>query len=187
MKFPIIIKQSPLVLIRRIIEIELSISIVVFLLSFTANYEQLYQDSFIAQIFRYDLFLVVVVSVAQLIITLITFLTWHNEEYRVKEKEVMHRYGLIFSKEKSILLKNVTSIVYKRSPIEFLLSVGTISISSHNSPKPFLIRSVESAEIYSNIIKQFSIRFSYFYLFQIFLFQFHVRIQLLQLQEHENY
>jgi membrane protein YdbS with pleckstrin-like domain len=153
MKFPIIIKQSPLVLIKRIIEIELSISIILFLVSFIANYQQLYQDSFIGEIFRYDLFLVVVVSVAQLIITLITFLTWHNEEYRVKEKEVIHRYGFMFSKEKSILLKNVTSIEYKRSPIEFLLSVGTISISMHNSPKPFLIRSIESAEIYSNIIK----------------------------------
>jgi len=153
MKFPVIIKQSPLVLIRRIIEIELSISFIVFLVSYIANYQQIYQDSFFGGFFRYDFFLVIVVSLAQLIITLITFLAWHNEEYRLKEKEIIHRHGFMFSKEKSILLKNVLSVEYKRSPIEFLLSVGTIAIVNQGAEKPFYIRSIESAEIYSNIIK----------------------------------
>jgi membrane protein YdbS with pleckstrin-like domain len=153
MKFPIIIKQSPLVLVRRIVEVELIISIFLFSVSFLANYQQLYLQTFVSSIFRYDIFLFMLASILQLFITIGVFFVWHSEEYRIKEKEIIHRHGIFFTKEQSILLKNVLSVEYKRSPLEFLLSYGTVVVHSNGNGKPFFIRSVESAEIYSNIIK----------------------------------
>lgn len=152
MKFPIVLKKSPLVLIRRIVEVEFLVSVALFILSFLVNYEQLYAIA-IGSRFRYDIFLVLAASIIQLVITIGVFLLWHGEEYRIKEKEILHKYGLFFSKEQSILLKIVQSVEYKRSPLEFLLGYGTIIIHSSNSEKPFQIKSVESAEIYVNLIK----------------------------------
>ncbi len=153
MKFPVIIKQSPLVLLKRIVEVEISISLILFILSFFANYQDLFLKSYIGNIFNYDLFLVVGSAIVQLIVTFGTFVLWNGEEYRLKEKEIVHREGFIFVKEQSVMLKSILSVEFKRNPIELLLNLGTIVIHSQGREKPFYIRSIDSAEIYSNIIK----------------------------------
>lgn len=153
MKFPIIIKQSPLVLIRRIIEVEVIATLFLFSISFFANYEQLYRASFVNSLIRYDIFLFIIGAIMQLGITVLTFFVWNAEEYRIKETEIIHRSGIFFTKERSILLKNVTMVEYKKSFLEFLLSYGTISVKTSSSEKAFVIQSVEAAEIYTNIIK----------------------------------
>lgn len=153
MKFPIIIKQSPLILIRRIIEVEFFVSLFLFFFSFLANYEQLYRSTPIGAFLRYDIFVFVASAILQLVITVVIFFVWHNEEYRIKEREILHRKGLFFTKEQSLLFKTVLTVEYKRSPLEFLLNYGTIVIHTSGSSKPFFIRSIDTAEIYTNIIK----------------------------------
>jgi len=153
MKFPIIIKQSPLLLVRRIVEVEVLISIGLFAASFLTNYEDLYRNLTFGRIIRYDTLLFFVASVLQLVVTLGVFLLWHGEEYRIKEKEILHRKGLFGSREQSILLKHVTSVEYKRSPLEFLLGYGTIVIWRNGTEKPFYIRSIDQAEAYVTLIK----------------------------------
>lgn len=152
MKFPIIIKQSPLVLIKRIIEVELLATLFLFVISFLTNYEELYQETF-SQFLRYDVFLFITGAILQFGITILTFFMWHAEEYRIKETEIIHRSGIFFTREQSILLKNVSMVEYKRSLLEFMLSYGTIILTTTAGEKPFTIRSVEAAEIYANVIK----------------------------------
>jgi membrane protein YdbS with pleckstrin-like domain len=153
MKYPIVIKQSPLVLIRRIIEIEVLVGVFLLAFSIFANYEALYRQTIGAFFTRYDIFLVVAVSIFQFIVTIAVFFRWHAEEYRIKEREIIHRKGIFFNKENSVLLQNVSSVEYKRSPLEFFLSYGTIVLHMGATEKPLKIRSIENAEIYSNIIK----------------------------------
>ncbi len=153
MKFPIVIKQSPLLLIRRIIEVEALISVILFAASFLTNYEELYRSFTFGRIVRYDIILFVVASVLQLAVTVLVFFVWHSEEYRLKEKEIIHRKGFFGSREQSILLKNITSVEYKRSALEFLLGYGTIVLWRGENVKPFFIRSVDQAEAYTNLIK----------------------------------
>ncbi len=153
MKFPIIIKQSPLVLVRRIIEVELIVGLVLFIISLIENYEELYRNSPIGDFFRYDLFLIVTVSFLQLLITFLVFLTWNKEEYRLKETEIIHRKGMFFPREHSILLKNISSVEYKRNPLELVLGYGTVVLSHIGDRKALKIRSIETPEIYANFIK----------------------------------
>lgn len=153
MKYPIIIKQSPLVLIRRIIGLELLVGVLLFIASFIANYEELYLGSFAADIVRYDIFLVFVASILQLSITLIVFFWWHSEEYRIKEKEIIYRRGLFLERQRSILYANIKSVEFERNPLELLMGYGTIIIDSIQENRALVIQSVENAEIYTNIIK----------------------------------
>ncbi len=153
MKFPVVIRQSPLVLVRRIIGVEILFTFIIFGLSFITNYEELFARTVGHFLTRYDLFVFLLASAVQFFITLIVFFFWQSEEYRIKEKEVSLRGGIFSTKEKSILLKNISSVEYKRSPLEILLSYGTIVIHTNGNDKPFYIRSVETAEIYANIIK----------------------------------
>ncbi|OHB00531.1 MAG: hypothetical protein A3E94_01900 [Candidatus Zambryskibacteria bacterium RIFCSPHIGHO2_12_FULL_44_12b] len=153
MKLPVVIKPSPLVLIRRIIEVEVVVSIILFFVSFLTNYEELYRQTPLISIFRYDIFLVVAASIMQLIITLLVFFWWNNEEYRIKEKEIIRRRGMFFDRQNSTLLKKVSEVEFKRNPLEFLLGYGTIVVHLSPGEKPMYIRSVDNAEVYANIIK----------------------------------
>lgn len=153
MKFPIIIKQSPLLLVRRIVEAEVLISILLFIASFLTNYEELYRSLTFGRVIRYDVLLFIGASVLQLVVTVIIFFFWHSEEYRVKEKEILHRRGFFNSREQSILLKQITSVESKRSALELFLGYGTIVLWRGDSEKPFYIRSVDQAEIHANFIK----------------------------------
>ena|SRR3989344_2694858 len=154
MRSPVVIKQSPLTLIRRIVEVEIIISILLFIASFLTNYEHLYQSLIIGRLLRYDIFLFVGASVIQLVVTVLVFFVWQAEEYRIKEKEIIHRRGFFGSKERSIMLRNITEVEYKRSPLEFLLGYGTIILRTNGGNKEFPIRSIDQAEIYANIIKE---------------------------------
>ncbi len=153
MKFPIVIKQSPLLLVRRIVEVEIFISIILFVASFLTNYEELYRNLTFGRIIRYDIILFIVASIIQLIVTVIVFFIWHSEEYRIREKEILHRKGFLGSREQSVLLKHITSVEYKRSALEFLLGYGTIVLWRNGGEKPFYIRSIDQAEVYTTLIK----------------------------------
>jgi len=154
MKFPVIIKQSPLVLVKRIIAAELAGSILLFIVSFFTNYEALYKETLGTFFQRYDLFIFLVGSVIQLILTLGILFVWQDEEYRVKEKEIVYRGGFFFHRrEKSILLKNISSVDYSRNMLELILGYGTLIIYSNGTDKPFYIRNIETSEIYADIIK----------------------------------
>jgi membrane protein YdbS with pleckstrin-like domain len=153
MKLPVVIKPSPLVLIRRIIGVEIVVSLILFFISFIANYEEIYESTPLGSAIRYDIFLVVATSVIQLIITLLIFFWWNNEEYRIKEKEIIRKRGMFFDKQNSVLLKKISEVEFKRNPLEFLLGYGTIVLHLSPLEKPMYIRSVDNAEVYANVIK----------------------------------
>lgn len=154
MKFPVIIKQSPLILVKRIIAAELTVSIFLFGISFLTNYEALYNETLGTIFHRYDIFLFLLSSGIQLFLTLGILFVWQDEEYRIKEKEIVYRGGFFFRrKERSILLKNISSVDYSRSMLELILGYGTLVIYSSGSDKPFYIRNIETSEIYADIIK----------------------------------
>lgn len=154
MKLPVVIKQSPLVLILRIIQVDILSALVLFALSFLANYEELYRDTPVNDFIRYDIFLVLGASIGQLFITIIVFFWWHGEEYRVKDKEIIYRSGIFFDKQYAVLHKKVSSVELKRNFLELILGYGTVIINLSPGEKPIVLKSIENAEIYANIIKE---------------------------------
>lgn len=150
---PLVIRQSPLVLIRRIIQVEIVFATFLFAVSFLANYQEIYETVFLSRFLRYHLFLFTLGAVSQLVITVIVFVSWNSEEYRIRDKEIVHKSGIFFSRERSVLISRITEVEYRRSFLEFMLRYGTISLSIAGQEKPFLIESIEAAEIYSGVIK----------------------------------
>lgn len=153
MKFPVVIKPSALLLVLRIVEVEFLASCSLFLASFLANYEQLYESFSFTKAFRYDIFVFLVASFLQLAITIAVFLSWYKEEFRLKEKEILHRQGFFITKESSVLLRNITSVEHVQNPFESWFGSGTILIWVSHSEKPFRIRTVDRGEAYANLIK----------------------------------
>lgn len=157
MKYPIAIKRSPLALIKNIVIIEMIAGLLLFISTFLANYQEVYSLAFV-KVIRYDYFLIISASLFQLVITLIVFLKWHNEQYEIREKEIIARKGIFSVTQNSLPLKNIKSVIYKQNLLEKLTNCGTVVIHSSTSEIPVFLRNIEEAETVSSIINNLTDR-----------------------------
>jgi len=151
MQYPIIIKKSPLALVQNIITIELLAGFLLFISTFLTSYERVYHLIF-GGLIRYDYFLIIIASFLQIIITLIVFLRWHNENYEIKEREILSRKGIFYITQNSLPISDIKSIIFRQSILEKIANCGTIIIQNEFS-KNIFIRNIENAEIIRDAIK----------------------------------
>ena len=144
MPYPIIIKKSPLALVQNIIVVELLAGFLLFASTFLTNYEKIYNLIFRGTI-RYDYLLIVAASFLQIIITLIVFLRWHNENYEIREKEILSRKGIFYIAQNSLPISDIKSVIFRQSLLEKITNCGTIMIETSSFRRLFL-RHIENAE-----------------------------------------
>ncbi|MEK7071813.1 MAG: RNA-binding domain-containing protein [Patescibacteria group bacterium] len=151
MQYPIIVKKSPLALVKNIIAVELLTGFLLFASSFAANYEKISHLATFGQL-RYDYSLIIATSFLQLIITLVVFLKWHNENYEIREREILTKKGIFYVNQNSLSISDINSIVSRQSLLEKLANCGTIIIKTSTS-KSFFLRNIENAEIIRDTVK----------------------------------
>lgn len=149
----IIVKEGPIVFLRNVLVMEFAASISFFLLSFVQNYEMLYNSLKLGVIIRYNLFLVIVFSVFQLLYIIILFFGWYFSHYEITEREIIWKSGLIFRRRKAVRLNDVVSVEIYQSPLGRLISHATI-ILEHANGRKTKIKNVSNFEEYVHIIKQ---------------------------------
>ena len=126
MQYPIIIKKSPLALVKNIIVTEMLAGFLLFASTLSANYEKIYYSIF-AGFIRYDYLLIILVSFSQIIITLFIFLRWHNENYEIREKGVISRKGIFNITQNSLPINDIKSIIYSLNspdPKSFMVDIA---------------------------------------------------------------
>lgn len=144
MQYPIIIKKSLLALVKNIIAVELLAGFALFLSTFPANYEKIYYLIFVRFI-RFDYLEIIIVSLLQIIITLLIFLKWHNEIYEIREKEILSEKGIFNITQRFLPINNIKSVVFKQSLLEKIAHCGTLIIESSDLKRVFL-RNIENAQ-----------------------------------------
>jgi membrane protein YdbS with pleckstrin-like domain len=149
----IVVKEGPIVFLRDVLIMEILAAILLFSASFLANYESIFNSSFLATYFRYDIFLVLLFSLFQLSYFSILFLHWYFSHYEILEKEIIRRSGILFRHRKSVSLSNVVSVEVYQSPLGRLMHHATI-IMEHNTGRVTKIKNVSNFEEYVHIIKQ---------------------------------
>ncbi|MDO8601052.1 MAG: putative DNA binding domain-containing protein [bacterium] len=151
MQYPIIIKRSPLALVKNIVAVELLAGFALFASTFLTNYERIYYSVF-ANFIRFDYLEIITVSFLQIIITLIVFLRWHNENYEIREKEIISRKGIFNITQTSLPINNIKSIIFRQDLLEKLTSCGTVIIKEESSKNIFM-RNIENADKISEAIR----------------------------------
>ena len=152
MKYPIIIKRGPLSLIRNIILVEIFAGLLLVLSVYVANYERILHYT-LAHFIRYDYSLVLAASLFQLFITFTVFLRWLNENYEIREKEVIRKKGIFSVIQKSFPLKDIKEVVSKQNLLERLTNCGTVVVRDSQSKKLLSMRNIENAEIIAETLK----------------------------------
>ncbi len=148
-----IVKEGPLVFIKRVLIMEILAAVALYILSFLENYEMLYRRFGADDLLRYDIFLVSAFSSLQLIYISIIFFDWYFSYFEIGQKEIVRKSGLLFRRKQLIRIADITSIETYESPIGRLMKHSTI-ILHQNGNKKTKMRNVSNAEEYLSIIKQ---------------------------------
>ena len=114
MKYPITIKRGPLSLIKNIIIVEVFVAALLVFSAYLLNVENIIYYTF-ARFIRYDFSLVLAASFSQLLITVIIFLRWHNENYEIREKEIITKKGIFSVSQKSFPLQDIKEVAYREN------------------------------------------------------------------------
>jgi membrane protein YdbS with pleckstrin-like domain len=152
MQYSIIIKKSPLALVKNIIITELLAGFLLFASTLLTNYERIYRLIF-GELIRYDYFLIIIASFSQIIITIIVFLRWHNENYEIREREILSKKGIFYITQSSLPISGVKSIIFRQSILEKIANCGTIMIETAGLRHPLFLRNIENAEKIGEAIK----------------------------------
>jgi len=143
MKYPITVKRGPLSLIKNIILVEIFVGFLLVLSVYIANYEQILRHT-LAQFIRYDYSLVLAASLFQLFITFVVFLRWLNENYEIREKEIIRKKGIFSVIQKSFPLKEIKEVVLRQNLLEKLTNCGTVIVRDNQSKKVLSMRNIEN-------------------------------------------
>jgi membrane protein YdbS with pleckstrin-like domain len=149
----IIIKEGPLVFLRDVVVMEIFATLIFFGATFLANYEMLYESSFLAHLIRYEIFLIIIFSLFQLTYISVLFLHWYFSHFEITEKEIVRKSGLLFRHRKAVSLSDVATVELYQSPWGRWMHHGTI-ILEHNNHRITKIRNVSNYDEYIYVIKQ---------------------------------
>ncbi len=139
-------------MIRNIVFVELAFALLLIFSAYLLNVESILHHT-LAKFVRYDFSLVLVSALLQLIITLIFFLRWQNENYEIREKEIIRKKGIFLITQKSFPLKNIKEVIYKQNLLEKLTNCGTVVIRDSGSKTILFLRNIENAELIADILR----------------------------------
>ena len=127
----IIIRRSPIVLIRTFVIIEFLGFVGFFIATLFGNYKyELYtQLPLFSSLISYQTAKLLFLSGAQFIITVYAFFRWYYETYSIKPDAVVHKWGVFFKKEKSVMTRETLSVSLSLGPVGKILHYGSIKIS----------------------------------------------------------
>ncbi len=132
------IKRSPIVLIRTLIIIEALAFVAYLAAAQLGNYKyELYTKlEFLSQLISYQTAKFLLLSGAQLAITVYAFLRWYYESYIILPGAISHKWGVFFKKETTIPLQKSMTLTLSSGPLGKRLHYGSIHIDNgapHNS------------------------------------------------------
>jgi hypothetical protein len=148
------IRRSPIVLIRNFITIEIIAFVLYFLVTGHGNTKyEIYTQLFFSKILPYDIAKLLLLTGAQLIITIYAFLSWYYESYNIAQGAVSHGQGVFFKKNKTCPLDKSMTIMLSSGPIGKLFHYGSINLQNnhHNS---IVLKTISRPKNYLKIIEK---------------------------------
>lgn len=146
------IKQGPVAFIKQLFVMETALVLFLVIISYLEHYELLFQNLKLDTFVRYDLFILVISSLFQIIYIVAIFLNWYFSYYEISKNEIIKRTGIFFNRKKYILLNEIESVETYQSLMDRITGNGTIILEKNNN-KTIKITDVQNFDEYVNILK----------------------------------
>jgi len=139
-----VVRRSPIVLIRNFALIEAA-ALIAYFLSLgggSAKYE-LYSSLFIAGFLPYDTAKVLFLSGVQFLIMVFAFLGWYYERYLIRPNLLVHERGALLRRRDEVSITQAPHIRLTTGFFEKLFRAGTLTINAGGAA-PFVLRTISS-------------------------------------------
>ena len=160
MSKPIIVKKSPVVIVKNFILLQIGAIAAFFVASALANYAAIYRSLIISHSISFRIAEALFLFSAETAIIFFIFFRWYKESYQIRNGEIIHSHGVLYRHETTIPLDSVVSVSYRQSPLGKLTKYGTIELTNTNTDKKIKLGDIPNPEEYVNLIlksKRFSV------------------------------
>lgn len=159
MSKPVIIKKSPVVIVKNFILLQSVAIATFFIVSALANYAAIYRSLIFSHAISFRIAEAVFIFSAETVMVLFIFFRWYKESFQIRNSEIIHSYGVLYRHRTTIPLNNVVSVSYHQSPLGKLTKYGTIELTNGNTSKKIWLKNIPAPEEYVDLILKFK-RFS---------------------------
>ena len=156
---PIIIKKSPIVIVKNFILLQGVAVVVFFIAGALADYGEIYHSLSISGTISFRIAEAMIIFLAEIAMVFFIFFRWYRESFQIRNGEIIHAYGILYRHRTAIPLEHVVSVSHRQSPLGKLTKYGTIELTSSNASKKIRLKDIPVPEEYVDLILKFK-RFS---------------------------
>jgi membrane protein YdbS with pleckstrin-like domain len=150
----ITIRRSPIILIRNFITIEIIAFLLYLLGTGHGDYKYaIYSRLFISKLFSYEVTKLILLSVAQLLITIYVFLNWYYKTYKIQPGVISYSYGVFFKKKKTFPLDKSLIVKLTSGPLGKMFHYGSVNLEKQNN-KSIVLTAISYPQNYLETIKK---------------------------------
>lgn len=147
----IIVKQSPIVIIKNFILFELAVITAFFLATGLANYVAIYRKLFIAATISFQIAEFSAIFIGQTVLICYIFLRWYKHYYDIRRDKIIHNWGILYKHHEIIPLTSFDRVSYHSGPVAKILKYGTVDLIGQ---RPIRILHIPDPQKYSEFITE---------------------------------
>ena len=154
----IVVKKSPVVIVKNFILLQIAATVVFFMAGALADYGEIYSSLSISYPVSFRIAEALFILLAEMALVFFIFFRWYRESYHIRNNEIIHSYGILYRHETTIPLDNVVSVSHRQSPLGKLTKYGTIELVSNNTKKKIRLADIPTPDEYVDLILKFPTR-----------------------------
>lgn len=154
MSSSIIIRRSPVVIVKNLVMMQLGAIIIYALAAVLADYGAFYKSLSLSQVISYELAKFLIISLLELALTCLIFFRWFAETYTISANQVIYEQGWPGGRRQNYELIRPLSVTTHGSLIARLFRYGTVRVSLKNKPLLLTLRDVSHPHHYANLIRE---------------------------------
>lgn len=148
---PVLVKKSPVVIVKTFIVLQMAAVAVFFLAGILADYGEIYDNIPLSSSFSYHIAEAASIFLFETVLVFYIFFTWHKEYYNIQGDKILHARGIIFRKKTSVPLSSIKSVGYRQGPLGKLTKYGTIELQD-GTAKGFKLEHIPDPAMYVELI-----------------------------------
>ena len=151
---PLVIKKSPVVIVKNFIVLQMATMAVFFLAGVLADYGEIYEHLPLARSLSFQIAQVLGLFGVETILVFYIFFRWYKENYEIKSDKIVYGRGIVVRRKTVIPLKNIHSVSYRQGPLGRLTKYGGIELADKNANRIFTIDHIPDPKQYAELIVQ---------------------------------
>jgi len=148
----LVVKKSPVVIVKTFIVLQLTAVAVFFLASIVADYGEIYEHLPLSSSLSFYIVEAIGLFILETGLVFYIFFQWYKESFDIKPDKIVHSQGIVFRKKTVIPLKSLHSVDYRQGPLGRLTKYGSINLKNNNSK--FVMDHIPEPQKYAELIVQ---------------------------------